>query len=479
MKKDLEFIEKVIREKQEIILNANDKIWGFAELPYYEHKSAKLLCDILRGEGFTVTEGVAEIPTSFTATYGSGHPVMGVLGEYDALAALSQEAGCPTEKPVKAGAPGHGCGHCSLGTGALAAAIAVKEYLKETHRGGTIVYFGCAAEEGAGAKQFMARAGLFDDVDYVYSWHPGTMNGVQTTCSCAIMGANFEFKGLSSHAGGAPELGRSALDAAELMNVGVNYLREHMIDQARVHYAFVDAGGTSPNVVQDHALLRYEVRSPKVAQVKELFARVVNIAKGAALMTDTTVGHEITMAFSDYIPNEALAPIADACLQEVGAPKWDEADYALAKSFRDSLGGEALAAAKSSLISEYGEEEAERILSKPLDNVIHPFHPGSSHYEMGSTDVGDVGYVTPTLNISVATAAVGTVGHTWQIVGQSCSPIAHKGLLTAAKALALAAIRTMDQPEAVERAKQLVEKQNGGAYECPVPATVHPPVGKY
>ena len=333
MMKDLEFLEHVIDQKSQMILDANDRIWEYAELAYHETRSADLLCQILKDEGFSVTTGDAGIPTCFTGTfsYGSGKPVMGILGEYDALSSLSQKAASPRKEPVEAGAPGHGCGHSALGTGSLAAVLAVKEYLVENKKDGTIIYFGCPAEEGAGSKQFMARAGMFDNVDFVYTWHPATINAVECNHSNAIMGANFEFKGVSSHAGGSPHLGRSALDAAELMNVGCNHLREHMIPEARIHYAYIDAGGTAPNVVQDHAVIRYEVRSPWVSQVKDLFERVKNVARGASIMTDTTVDCELAMAFTEYIPNNALAAVADECMKEVGTPKWDEDEYAMAR----------------------------------------------------------------------------------------------------------------------------------------------------
>ncbi len=366
-----------------------------------------------------------------------------------------------------------------MGAGALAAAIAVKEYLVANNKPGTVIYYGCAAEEGAGAKQFMARAGLFDGVDFVYTWHPATQTGVQSHRTVAIMGANFIFSGLTAHAGATPHLGRSALDAAELMSVGVNYLREHMIDGARVHYAYADAGGVAPNVVQDHAKVKYEVRSPKVKQVKELFERVVNVARGAALMTGTTMDYEITMAFSDYIPNVALARIADECLQLVGAPQWDEEDYALARAFQQSYNETTLASIQEGIVEEYGAERLEEMLERPLDQMIQPFDANNTSYISGSTDVGDVGYAVPTLNLRVATACIGNVGHTWQMAGQAGSRIAHKGLIIAAKAMALSAIRTMEKPDVIEEAKRLVLKQNGGAYECPLPDSVKPPVGRY
>lgn len=476
---DLEFINKIIDSNKDMIVDISNKIWSYAELSYEETKSSALIIDVLKKEGFTVTEGIADIPTAFKASFGSGKPVSGFLGEYDALDILSQEAGSPIKKPIAEGAPGHGCGHNLLGTGSLAAAIAVKEYLTANKKCGTVIFFGCPAEEGAGSKQFMARAGVFDGVDFVYTWHPAAINEVQSDRSAAIMGANFEFKGITAHAGAAPHLGRSALDAAELMSVGVNYLREHMIDQARIHYAYVDAGGTAPNVVQNHTLVKYEVRSPKVKQVKKLFERVINVAKGAALMTDTKVDYEITMAFSDYITNNALAAIADECFIEVGAPNWDEKDYDLAKAFLSSYDKAAMDSIKEMIMETYGEDKLEEILNKPLDSFVHPYNAGNTTYRSGSTDVGDVCYAVPTLNFHVAAACMGNVGHTWQMTGQSCSSIANKGLITAAKVMALSAIRTMDRPDIIEKAKQVVLKQNEGFYQCPLPDSVKPPIGKY
>lgn len=481
MMKDLEFLERVIGQKSQMILDANDKIWEYAELAYHETRSADLLCRILKDEGFSVTTGDAGIPTCFTGSfsYGTGKPVMGILGEYDALSSLSQKAASPRKEPVTAGAPGHGCGHSALGTGSLAAVLAVKEYLVENKKDGTIIYFGCPAEEGAGAKQFMARAGMFDNVDFVYTWHPATINAVECSHSNAIMGANFEFKGVSSHAGGSPHLGRSALDAAELMNVGCNYLREHMIPEARIHYAYIDAGGTAPNVVQDHAVIRYEVRSPWVSQVKDLFERVKNVARGASIMTDTTVDCELAMAFTEYIPNNALAAVADECMKEVGAPKWDEADYAMAREFLHTYPPITMENIKSQIIEVFGEDRLEEILERPLDSETHPFNPDKIKLTAGSTDVGDVGYAAPTLNINIATACIGNVGHSWQMVAQTCSPLAHKGLLTAAKVMALSCVRTMDRPDVIEAAKKEVTKRNGGHYTCPLPDSVMPPLDTY
>ena len=477
--KDIEFISSIIDKRAEELTEIATKIWEFAELPYEEFNSSKLLIDKLKLEGFEVVEGAAGIPTAFTAKWGEGKPVFGFLGEFDALDSLSQTREMTIKYPVQEGAPGHGCGHNVLGTGSLGAVLAVKDYIMETQGKGTVMYFGCPAEEGAGSKQFMARAGVFDGVDFVYTWHPSDITQVQNDRTVAIMGANFRFAGITAHAGSTPHLGRSALDAAELMSVGVNYLREHMIDQARIHYAYSDTGGTAPNVVQDRAVVKYEVRSPKVRQVKELFERVIDVAKGAALMTGTSMDYEITMAFSDYITNDALAEIADQALKDVGAPVWDEADFKLAKEYLESFNQITKDLTKEKIIHRFGVEQLDEVYQRPLDSTITPYLGGSQSYVSGSTDVGDVSYTVPTLNFNVATAFIGNVGHTWQMTGQSGSRIAIKGMLTAAKAMALSALRTAESSDVIEAAKNIVKIQNGGSYQCPLPDYVKPPIGKY
>ena len=474
-------VKKLVASKAEDTIRLAKEIWGFAELSYEEYKSAAVLKQALVNEGFVIDDGIAGIPTAFTATYkvGSGKPVMALLAEYDALDGLSQMAGLTEPVPVVPGGAGHGCGHNLLGAGCYSAAVALKDYLVSENRDGTVVFFGCPAEEGAGSKQFIARAGYFDDVDFAYTWHPGTMNEVAAKGSVAIMGANFSFEGISSHAGGSPHLGRSALDAVELMNVGVNYLREHMIDAARVHYAYSDAGGTAPNVVQSHAVIKYEVRAPKVSQVQELFARVVDIAKGAALMTGTQMSFEVTMAFSDYTPNKTLAKIMDGCLAELGAPVWSEDDYAMAAKMLRSYNKNTLTNIKESLRELYDRDDISDILDKPLDSEVHPYDPRESRYESGSTDVGDVGYATPTVMLYMTTACLGNVDHTWQNTAFSGSDIGMKGMLKAAEVMTLACIRTMDSPELVEQAKAELKKKNGGKYVCPLPDYTMPPIGKY
>jgi len=474
-------VKRLVNAKAEDTIRLAKDIWSFAELSYEEYKSAAVLKDALVKEGFVIDDGIAGIPTAFTATYkvGSGRPVMALLAEYDALDGLSQQAGLTEPEPVVPGGAGHGCGHNLLGAGCYSAAVALKDYLVENNLDGSVVFFGCPAEEGAGSKQFIARAGYFDDVDFAYTWHPSTVNEVASKGSVAIMGANFTFDGISSHAGGSPHLGRSALDAIELMNVGVNYMREHMIDAARVHYAYSDAGGTAPNVVQSHAVIKYEVRAPKVSQVQELFARVVDVAKGAALMTGTKMSFEITMAFSDYTPNKTLAAVMDECLFEIGAPEWDEADFDMAAKMLRSYNKNTLTNIKESLKEYFDREDITDILEKPLDQDVHPFNPKEFRYESGSTDVGDVGYATPTVMLYMTTACLGNVDHTWQNTSFSCSSVGMKGMLKAAEVMTLACIKTMQQPELIEKAKEELKKKNGGSYLCPLPDYTMPPIGKY
>lgn len=477
----IQTVKDLVASQADAAVALAKEIWNYAELSYEEVRSAAALMEALKKEGFAIEEGIAGIPTAFTATFqnGSGKPVVGFLAEYDALAGLSQKAGCPVQEAVEPGGAGHGCGHNLLGAGCYAAAVALKDYLIKENRDGTVIFFGCPAEEGAGAKQFIARAGYFDNVDFAYTWHPETINEVGSKGSVAIMGANFTFTGVAAHAGAEPHLGRSALDAVELMNVGCNYLREHMIDAARIHYAYSDAGGSAPNVVQSCAVIKYEVRAPKVSQVQELFTRVVDVAKGAALMTGTKMQYEITMAFSDYTANRTLGAVVDQCFRELGAPDWTEADYELAAGFLRTYPRSTMAGIREKLGAYFAPEELDKALEKPLDSTVHPFYPKAAGYNSGSTDVGDVGYATPTVMFHVATACLGNVGHSWQNTAFACSDIGMKGMLRAAEVMTLSAIRTMEQPELIRKAKEELIRKNGGKYRCPLPDYVTPPIGRY
>lgn len=477
----IQTVKDLVASQADAAVALAKEIWNYAELSYEEVRSAAALMEALKKEGFAIEEGIAGIPTAFTATFqsGSGKPVVGFLAEYDALAGLSQKAGCPVQEAVEPGGAGHGCGHNLLGAGCYAAAVALKDYLVKENKDGTVIFFGCPAEEGAGAKQFIARAGYFDNVDFAYTWHPETINEVGSKGSVAIMGANFTFNGVAAHAGAEPHLGRSALDAVELMNVGCNYLREHMIDAARIHYAYSDAGGSAPNVVQSCAVIKYEVRAPKVSQVQELFTRVVDVAKGAALMTGTKMQYEITMAFSDYTANRTLGAVVDQCFRELGAPDWTEEDYALAAGFLRTYPRSTMAGIREKLGTYFAPEELDKALEKPLDSTVHPFYPKAAGYNSGSTDVGDVGYATPTVMFHVATACLGNVGHSWQNTAFACSGIGMKGMLRAAEVMTLSAIRTMAQPELIRKAKEELIRKNGGKYRCPLPDYVAPPIGRY
>lgn len=477
----IQTVKDLVASQADAAVALAKEIWNYAELSYEEVRSAAALMEALRKEGFAIEEGIAGIPTAFTATFqnGSGKPAVGFLAEYDALAGLSQKAGCPVQEAVEPGGAGHGCGHNLLGAGCYAAAVALKDYLVKESKDGTVIFFGCPAEEGAGAKQFIARAGYFDNVDFAYTWHPETINEVGSKGSVAIMGANFTFNGVAAHAGAEPHLGRSALDAVELMNVGCNYLREHMIDAARIHYAYSDAGGSAPNVVQSCAVIKYEVRAPKVSQVQELFTRVVDVAKGAALMTGTKMQYEITMAFSDYTANRTLGAVVDQCFRELGAPDWTEEDYDLAAGFLRTYPRSTMAGIREKLGAYFAPEELDKALEKPLDSMVHPFNPKETGYNSGSTDVGDVGYATPTVMFHVATACLGNVGHSWQNTAFACSGIGMKGMLRAAEVMTLSAIRTMAQPELIWKAKEELIRKNGGKYRCPLPDYVTPPIGRY
>ena len=477
----IQTVKDLVASQADAAVALAKEIWNYAELSYEEVRSAAALMEALKKEGFAIEEGIVGIPTAFTATFqsGSGKPVVGFLAEYDALAGLSQKAGCPVQKAIEPGGAGHGCGHNLLGAGCYAAAVALKDYLVKESKDGTVIFFGCPAEEGAGAKQFIARAGYFDNVDFAYTWHPETINEVGSKGSVAIMGANFTFTGVAAHAGAEPHLGRSALDAVELMNVGCNYLREHMIDAARIHYAYSDAGGSAPNVVQSCAVIKYEVRAPKVSQVQELFTRVVDVAKGAALMTGTKMQYEITMAFSDYTANRTLGAVVDQCFRELGAPDWTEADYELAAGFLRTYPRSTMAGIREKLGAYFAPEELDKALEKPLDSTVHPFYPKAAGYNSGSTDVGDVGYATPTVMFHVATACLGNVGHSWQNTAFACSDIGMKGMLRAAEVMTLSAIRTMEQPELIRKAKEELIQKNGGKYRCPLPDYVTPPIGRY
>jgi aminobenzoyl-glutamate utilization protein B len=458
---------EVDRAKERLIA-MSDRVWGMPEVCYTEARSAAEHVAELRHQGFRVTERVAGIPTAVVGEAGEGGPVIAFLGEYDALPGLSQEAGAAEHRPVEAGGHGHGCGHNLLGAGALLAAVALKNWLAEHGLPGRVRYYGCPAEEGGAAKSFMVRDGAFDDVDAAISWHPSSLWEVAPPLGLANTRADFTFVGRTAHAAAAPHLGRSALDAVELMNVGVNYMREHMPSDARVHYALLETGGIAPNVVQARARVRYSIRARDLPGMRELVARVRKIAEGAALMTETTMSVRIVSAVSDILGNAPLERALQEVMEELGPPSFDDADRAFARRIRDTLEPPMIDAVWRSI----GMEAKETPLADftvPLDVVRKPM--------IGSTDLGDVSWATPLVQAHAPTVAFGTPFHTWQVVAQGKSAHAHKAMVQVAKAMAHLGARLATDAELVAAAKADHARRTAKTpYVSPLPPEVAPPL---
>ncbi len=453
----------------------SDAIWDHPQVKYHETFAARLLCDFLKAEGFEVTEGVAGIPTAFVASFGSGKPVIGFLAEYDALDGLSQKANLPAREPVTAGAPGHGCGHNLLGVGAVGAALAVRDYLR-SGKTGTVKLFGCPAEEGGSGKTFMAREGVFNGTDVALTWHPGDTNNVAGGSNLANVQVLYRFHGKAAHAAICPELGRSALDAVELLNIGVQFLREHIPSACRVHYAITDAGGMSPNTVQAEAAVMYLMRAPQLPQVRSLNQRVDDIARGAALMTGTSLEVKFIKAVSNVLPNKVLGHLLQKNMDELGAAEYDEADRALARAMRDTM--EQKDDYYSMLAEEIEDstlrEELLSLADDPIYERVLPYPPHEKS-SMASSDVGDVSWICPTAEISTATMPAGTGMHSWQEVAVGKSGMAHKGMLQASRILAAAAIDLLDDPSLIlEAKKEQNQRTSNQPYTCPIPDGVQP-----
>lgn len=464
----LEYIEK----NQERYFNISDKIWEFAEIKFDEYKSIEVQIEELEKEGFTVEREAGKMKTAFVASYGEGTPVIGFLGEYDALSGLSQKSELIEREPIEKGANGHGCGHNLLGTGAMAAAIAVKKYIEENNISGTVRYYGCPAEEGGSGKAFLAKEGVFNDLDIALTWHPYQMNGIFSVSSLANIQAYFRFHGISSHAAASPHLGRSALDSVELMNVGVNYLREHIIQEARVHYAVTNTGGISPNVVQADAEVLYLIRAPKIKQAQRIYERIKDIARGAALASGTEVEIIFDKACSNLVPNNTVEQVIYDNLLEIGTPEYSQEDEELASKFRTTLTEDDLDSNMDSIYNMVDKSEKKNlkhIRDKNICDEIVPYKFNAGILP-GSTDVGDVSWIVPTGQVITATCAFGTPVHSWQMTSQGKSGIAHKGMILAAKTLAATAIDMINSPEKIEKAKEeLVENLEGETYQSPIP----------
>ncbi len=469
----------VIDRQADLLCQVNDKIWDYAELSLREEKSAALYCDQLEKLGFTVERGLAGIDTAFRASWGSGKPVIGILAEYDALSGLSQKGGLLEHQPRQEGGCGHGCGHNVLGAGSMGAALAVKSYLESTGCSGTVEFYGCPGEEGGASKAFMARDGVWNHLDAAITWHPGDVNEVVTGSSNSCIQTQYTFHGVAAHAAAAPERGRSALDGVELMNIGVQFLREHMGSRCRVHYAITDAGGCSPNVVQNQASVLYMVRSNKVAEAVELQKRVDDIAQGAALMTGTTFTKTFIDGLADTVPNHTLEKVLYDNFAQLGVAQHTPEEL----EFADCLAATCPQAPTPGIAAHHSPEMALQVeaLQKEaghaMNDFLIPLYQGPA-FEPGSTDVGDVSWLTPVGQIHTAAWPSGTPGHSWQIVSCGNTSLAHKAMLQAAEVMTGAIIDLYENPQLLAAARKEFEEATRSGYVCPIPEGAVPTIAE-
>ncbi|MBN4084718.1 amidohydrolase [Flavobacteriaceae bacterium AH-315-B10] len=405
-------------------------IWNYAEMGYQEEKSSALLQKTLKDEGFSIEIGVAGMPTAFIAEYGSGNPIIGILGEYDALPGLSQQA--VAEKKSAGAKAGHACGHHLFGTASTAAAISVKNWLLENNILGTIRFYGCPAEEGGSGKVYMTRAGLFNDVDVVLNWHPSNQNSASPRIALANKSAKFRFYGVSAHAAGAPEKGRSALDAVEAMNYMVNMMREHIPQEARIHYVITD-GGKAPNVVPDFAEVYYYARHPQRDDVINIFDRIIKASQGAAMGTDTTTDYEMIGGTHEMLQNLTLQKLMYDNLVKIGGYTYTAEEKAFAEKVSKSLNEESL--------------------DVSFIKGVVPFSTEMNSKGSGSTDVGDVSFAAPTVGLRTATWVPGTPAHSWQAVAAGGTSIGTKGMMVAAKTMTATAIELFSNTAIIDKAK--------------------------
>jgi len=459
-----------IEGNKERIIEICDKIWEYAELGLIEYKSSKLLADELERHGFKLERGVADMPTAFIASWGEGKPVIGIMGEYDALPGLSQKR-VPYPEPLEPGKPGHGCGHNIHGTSGASAAIAVKKAMEKYGLKGTIKFYGCPAEENFSGKVFMVRDGLFNDVDAVISHHPSTMNAVTLVSSLAVNSVKFHFYGKASHAGASPEHGRSALDAVELMNIGVNYLREHIIQDARIHY-IIEKGGDQPNIVPAYARSWYYVRAPEREELEEIYNWILDIAKGAAMMTRTKLEVEFVEGCYNLIPNRTIAELIVKNMREIGTPKYSQEDLEFAKEIAKTIPREM----KIAQLKKSKRPGWERLIDKLIDDEV-PDPWGEGEVMHGSTDVADVSWQAPTVEFSTAAWILGTPAHSWQAVAQSGTSLGHKSAVFAAKVMAATIIDLLTNEQLLAKAKEEHKRRLGGKqYKPPIPPDHKPPL---
>lgn len=459
-----------------LLTKLSDRIWELAELSMEETLSAQAYIQVLKEQGFQVEEHIAGIPTAFSGKFGSGRPVIGILGEYDALSGLSQTGGAQQKLPLCPGGNGHGCGHNLLGAASLGAAMAVKDAIEAGKLSGTVIFYGCPGEEGCAGKTFMAREGMFRDLDAALCWHPGDVNEVTTGSCAACLQFEYSFQGISAHAAGDPENGRSALDGAELMNIGVQYLREHMENNCSVHYAYSDAGGISPNVVQPTAKLIYMVRATTVPKAKALLERVHNIARGAAMMTGTQVSWRQIDGTANTLSNQVMEQLLQRNMAAAPLPVYTQEEWVYANALKATFPATGLPGQRTRedrLLSAQIDKQTQGG-ERALNDFLIPYGPSNS-FNPGSTDVGDVSWLTPTAQFTAVTWVSGSPGHSWQNVAIGNTSIAHKGMLYAAKVLSGAAADMMEDPALLQKIREEFSVTAAQGYDCPIDSTVKLP----
>jgi aminobenzoyl-glutamate utilization protein B len=471
MSKEKQTALEWIEQNEKLLTDVHQKIWELAEVGLQEFRTAKVLMDILEKNGFKMEKGVAGMPSAFVATYGSGKPTIGIMGELDALPGISNKA-VPYKEPLVEGGAGHGCGHNSYATTALGGALAAKTAMVEHKIPGTVKCFGCPAEETLVGKVFMVRDGVFDGIDACLGHHPGASNSARLSSGNAMNSVKFEFFGKASHAAGSPHQGISALDGAELMNIGVNYLREHVVQEARMHYVIED-GGHEPNVVPPYARSWYYVRAPTRDLVEEYYERVLKIAEGADLMAGTTHKVKFLTGVHNGMPNRPLAELIVANMREIGAPAYTDEELAWARELGKSVSRDQ----KRKGLARSHLPNAMSLLDVDIDtNIYDPFGEEIKGGG-GSSDVADVAWNVPTQQFGTAYFVVGCPGHSWQHTAIGGTSIAHKSTIFASKVMATTVIDLLMNPELLKAAREDWEtRMEGLTYKSPLPPGLKPPL---
>ena len=447
---------KAVDQNAGILTALAKKIWANPETAFNEVNACKWTAETLRNAGFEVETGYVGMPTAIRAVWGKGHPVIGFLGEYDALPGLSQKVSTEKE-PLVPGAPGQGCGHNLLGVACIGAALGMKAELEATGKEGTVVFYGCPAEEVLTGQAFMAREGAFTDLDVAFSWHGATTNNVTLGTMTGLNSAVFHFHGITAHAGGDPHNGRSALDAVEIMNVGANYLREHVTSDVRIHYV-IKEGGTAPNIVPDKASVWYYVRALSREAVEDTYRRLVLVAEGAAHMTETKLEIEFMGGCYNTLNPVMLTTLTHDVMEQIAMPQWTAEENA----FAETLNGKS---------QQYEAVKAKGVLEHgPLCTFVEPVLNENGY---GSTDVGDVQHIVPCVQVMTATCNLAAPGHSWQITACAGTDIGMKGMLFGSKVMAATAMKLVEDPKLIEEAREEFKKQmNGKTYKCPIPKEI-------